>query len=209
MNTIKKIWKYVSTILAYSALVILIFIGIIFALYVVDVKVQQSKGGTARPLFSAYVIISGSMEPNIHVYDVIVAKRTDPTTLKKGDVITFNSNDTRFYGETVTHRIIEEVDPENGIYRTQGDANNVADDALTSADNIIGKVVLRIPQLGRVQSIIATKAGWFILILIPCLCVISYDIVKIFKLLGKKSNIKIPKSLSKPITKPKTKTNKK
>lgn len=194
MNTFKKIWKYISTILTYSALVILIIIGIIFILYVVDVKVQQSKGGVAKPLFSAYVIISGSMEPNIHVYDVIVAKRVDPETLKKGDVITFNSNDTRFYGETVTHRIIEEVDKSKGIYRTQGDANNVADDALTSGENIIGKVVMKIPQLGRVQSIIATKAGWFIIILIPCLCVISYDIVKIFKLIGKKNNIKLPKS---------------
>lgn len=94
MDTLKKIWKYVSTILSYSALVILIIIGIIFTLYVVDVKVQESKGGTAKPLFGAYVIISGSMEPNIHVYDVIISKRVDPSTLEVGDVITFHSNDT-------------------------------------------------------------------------------------------------------------------
>lgn len=190
MDTLKKIWKYISTILSYSALVILIIIAIIFTMYVVDVKVQESKGGTAKPLFGAYVIISGSMEPNIHVYDVIISKRVDPTTLKAGDVITFHSNDTRFYGETVTHRIIEEVEPDKGIYRTQGDANNVADEALTVGENIMGKVVMRIPQLGRVQSIIATKGGWFIIILIPCLCVISYDILKIIKLVGKKDNKK-------------------
>ncbi len=191
MNTFKKIWKYVSTILSYSALVILIIIGIIFTLYVIDVKVQESKGGTAKPLFGAYVIISGSMEPNIHVYDVIISKRVDPSTLEVGDVITFHSNDTRFYGETVTHRIVEEVDPEKGIYRTKGDANNVEDEALTVGENIMGKVVMRIPQLGRVQSFIATKGGWFIVILIPCLCVISYDIVKIMKLVGKKGKQKL------------------
>jgi len=188
MNTIKKVFKYITTVLSYSALVLLIAIGIIFILYVVDVKVQQSKGGTAKPLFGAYVIISGSMEPNIHVYDVIISKRVDPSTLKKGDVITFHSNDTRFYGETVTHRIIEEVDSKKGIYRTQGDANNVADDALTVGENILGKVVMKIPQLGRVQSFIASKGGWLIVILIPCLCVISYDILKIIKLVSKKGN---------------------
>lgn len=194
MNAFKKILKYLSTILSYSALVILIIIAMIFTFYVVDVKVQQSKGLTAKPLFGAYVIISGSMEPKIHVYDVVVSKRVDPTTLNRGDVITFYSNDQRFYGETVTHRIIEVVDRSKGIYRTQGDANNISDDALTSGENIVGKVVMKIPQLGRVQSIVATKAGWFILILIPCLCVISYDIVKIFKLVGKKSKIKLSKS---------------
>lgn len=191
MDTIKKIWKYVSTILSYSALVILIIIGIIFTLYVVDVKVQESKGGTAKPLFGAYVIISGSMEPNIHVYDVIISKRVDPSTLEVGDVITFHSNDTRFYGETVTHRIVEVIDSKKGIYRTKGDANNVEDEALTVGENIMGKVVMRIPQLGRVQSFIATKGGWFIVILIPCLCVISYDIVKIMKLVGKKGKQKL------------------
>lgn len=191
MDTLKKIWKYVSTILSYSALVILIIIGIIFTLYVVDVKVQESKGGTAKPLFGAYVIISGSMEPNIHVYDVIVSKRVDPSTLEVGDVITFYSNDTRFYGETVTHRIVEVIDSKKGIYRTKGDANNVEDEALTVGENIMGKVVMRIPQLGRVQSFIATKGGWFIVILIPCLCVISYDIVKIMKLVGKKGKQKL------------------
>jgi len=80
VNTLKKIWKYFSTIVTYSILIILIIIGIIFSLYVVDVKVQQSKGGIAKPLIGAYVIISGSMEPNIHVYDVILSKKVDPSS---------------------------------------------------------------------------------------------------------------------------------
>lgn len=196
VNTLKKAWKYFSTIVTYSLLMILIIIGIIFTIYVVDVKTQQAKGGVPKPLIGAYVIISGSMEPNIHVYDVILSKKVDPSTLKKGDVITFLSNDSRFYGATVTHRIIQEVDKSKGIFRTQGDANNVADEALTVGENILGRVVMRIPQLGRVQSFIASKAGWLIAILIPCLTIISYDIVKLVKLLGtktKKQNVNIKK----------------
>ena len=196
VSTIKNIFKTISTILSYSALTLLIFIGVIFTIYLIDVKVQQSKGGVAKPLFGAYVIISGSMEPNIHVYDVIVTKRIEDTsTLKKGDVITFYSNDNRFYGITVTHRIVEVIDAEKGIFRTQGDANNVEDDALTLKENIIGKVIMRIPQLGRLQFFIASKGGWLLVVLVPCLGIIAYEIVKVAKLVGKKTTKK--KSLKK------------
>lgn len=190
MKQAKKISKIISTIISYSCLIILIIIGLIFTLYVVDVKIQQSKGGIAKPLFGAYVIISGSMEPNIHVYDVVVSKRVDTSELKEGDVITFYSNDNRFYGVTVTHRIVEVIDAEKGIFRTKGDANNISDDALTIKENIVGKVVMRIPQLGRVQFFIASKGGWLLVILIPCLTIISYDIVKIVKLTAKKTQKK-------------------
>lgn len=190
MKNIKNISKIISTIISYSCLVILIIIGLIFSIYVIDVKVQQSKGGIAKPLFGAYVIISGSMEPNIHVYDVIVSKRIDTSELKKGDVITFYSNDNRFYGVTVTHRIVDVIDAEKGIFRTRGDANNVEDDALTIKENIVGKVVMRIPQLGRVQFFLASKGGWLIVVLIPCLAIISYDIVKIAKLTSQKQSKK-------------------
>jgi len=190
MKAFKNISKIISTIISYSCLIILIIIGLIFTVYIVDVKFQQSKGGIPKPLFGAYVIISGSMEPNIHVYDVIVSKRTDTTELKEGDVITFYSNDSRFYGVTVTHRIVEVIDAEKGIFRTRGDANNVEDDALTIGENIIGKVVMRIPQLGRLQFFLASKGGWLIVVLIPCLAIISYDIVKIAKLTSKKASTK-------------------
>lgn len=190
MKKLKEISKIISTIVSYACLVILIIIGLVFTIYVVDVKIQQSKGGIPKPLFGAYVIISGSMEPNIHVYDVIVAKRTEPEKLKDGDVITFYSNDSRFYGTTITHRIIETIDAKEGIFRTRGDANNVEDDALTIKENIVGKVVMRIPQLGRLQFFLASKGGWLIAVLIPCLAIISYDIVKIIKLTKQKHSKK-------------------
>ena len=208
MKKFKDISKIISTIISYSCLIILIIIGLIFTIYVVDVKVQQSKGGVAKPLFGAYVIISGSMEPNIHVYDVIVSKRVDTADLKKGDVITFYSNDNRFYGVTVTHRIVEVIDAEKGVFRTRGDANNVEDDALTIKDNIVGKVVMRIPQLGRLQFFLASKGGWLVAVLIPCLAIISYDIVKVVKLTSQKKTKK--KQLKNSKTNNKTKkTNKK
>src|SRR5690349_6684253 len=54
--------------------------------------------------YQAYVVLSGSMEPNIHTGSVVVSTAVDPSTLKVGDVITFiRPGDS----ESVTHRIIQ------------------------------------------------------------------------------------------------------
>ena len=62
-------------------------------------------------------------------------------------------------------------------------------------DNIFGKVILKIPKLGYLQEFLASDGGWIIVILIPCLAVISYDTVKLVKGLKKKKykNIKVQK----------------
>ena len=49
--------------------------------------------------------------------------------------------------------------------------------------------------MGYLQEFLASDGGWIIVILIPCLTVISYDIVKLFKGLKRKKskNITIQK----------------
>ena len=41
---------------------------------------------------------------------------------------------------------------------------------------------MRIPQLGRLQFFLSTKIGWFVVVFIPAILVIIYDIIKIIKL---------------------------
>ena len=58
---------------------------------------------------------------------------------------------------------------------------------MVQPSNIYGKVILKIPKLGYLQMFLASQGGWIIVILIPCLVVISYDIVKLIKnIRGKK-----------------------
>ena len=75
-------------------------------------------------------------------------------------------------------------------YRTRGDNNNIADDALITNDNITGKVILKIPKLGYIQDLLASKSGLIIVIIIPSLAIISYDIVRIVKRASEKSRLK-------------------
>ncbi|MBR7042215.1 MAG: signal peptidase I, partial [Bacilli bacterium] len=161
-------------------------------LYIADIKIRAAKGDYSAPMFNAYVVLSGSMVPNIMIKDVVVTKKIPEEELEVGDIITFISPDQRFGGISVTHRIIDKIyDDEAGVYkyRTQGDANNVADSVPVPNANILGKVILKIPKLGYIQDILSSKGGLIILVLLPCLLILSYDIMKILKRVGRKTKL--------------------
>ena len=199
VKVVKKkepIIKFILGVLSYAVFIWLLLIGITLLVYVLDIKIRAAKGDTSPPKFNAFVVLSGSMLPEIQVYDVVITKKVDAKSLKEGDVITFASSDTRFLNTIITHRIIKKnYDSKTGGYtfQTQGDNNNVADSALVQPNNIYGKVILKIPKLGYLQEFLASDGGWILVILLPCLIVISYDIVKLSKKLrGKKyKNIKV------------------
>ncbi len=89
-------------------------------------------------------IASGSMQPEYSVGDmVVVLNKTDGINV--GDVIQFSRD-----SHTVVHRVtaIEEKDG-RFCYTTKGDANNGEDSWKVSEDDIIGKVVTKIPYAGR------------------------------------------------------------
>ena len=185
----ESLLKFVLGVISYAIFIWLLLVGVALLVYVLDIKIRAAKGDYSSPTFNAYVVLTGSMLPEIQVYDVVVTKKVDPSNLKVGDVITFASADTRFLNTIITHRIIKkEYDNKTKSYsfQTQGDNNNVADSALVPQNNIFGKVILKIPKLGYLQEFLASDGGWIIVILIPCLTVVSYDVVKLIKGLKKK-----------------------
>lgn len=177
--------------LAWSVLVVLIIFAAFMVYYVLLSKRAEKQGLHYKPPMALYTIISPSMQPNINVYDVVFSLKTDPNELKKGNIITFYSSDKNLDNMIITHRIIEVKTTNHGKqFKTKGDNNIQADAALVEANNIIGEVKLKIPKLGRAQFFLASKGGWFIAILIPALAIISYDILKLFKMMKLKTRIK-------------------
>lgn len=183
---IYKIYHFVAKVFLYSILLILIFVALAFILYFMDMQANAKKGIYKQPLFGAYIIISPSMVPSINVYDAIVIKREEPENLKVGDVITFLSSDTRYLGLTITHRIvgIEKSTTGDIYFRTKGDNNNTEDSSLVKGDDIYGKVILKIPKIGYIQLLLTNAIGWVLIVVIPCLGVVIYDIIKILKSIG-------------------------
>ena len=192
VKVIKKkenIFRYIVSVMSYALFIFLLLIGGTLLLYIADIKIRAMKGDYSAPVFNAYVVMSGSMLPTIQVKDIVVTKKVPEEKLEVGDIITFLSSDSRLSNIIVTHRIKNKYyDATTGKYtfQTKGDANNTVDFALAEDYNIIGEVIFKIPKLGYVQEILASKGGLIIFIFIPCLAVLSYDIVKLIKRTSKK-----------------------
>ncbi len=191
---IAKAFDYVGKIISSALLVILVLVGIFLVYYLVSAK-KLSTDPNYEPRLSLFTIVSGSMEPNIKVYDVVLdSSVSDPASIKVGDVITFKSTASISRDLTVTHRVVD-IKLVNGKYEyvTKGDWNPAIDSDTAKFENVIGKVILRFPQLGRVQFFLSTRMGWFLVVLLPAMGVIVYDIIKLIKLLAtKKTAEKIP-----------------
>lgn len=184
--------QFIVGVISYALFIFLLLVGALLLVYYLDIRIRASKGDFTPSKFNGYVVLTGSMEPNIMTNDVVITKKVEAEKLKVGDVITFKSTDARFYGMVITHRIIDAYRDPTTLeysYRTKGDYNNVADTALVYDENILGKVILKIPKLGYVQYFLARQGGWIFVILIPCLIVISADILKLIKTVGRKSKI--------------------
>lgn len=184
--------KFILSVLSYALFILLLLIGIALFIYVADIKIREAKGEVASPKFAAYVVLTGSMEPKIKINDVVVTKKINVEDIKVGDIITFISDDSRFSGIIITHRVNEVfIDQATGKYsfETQGDNNPSPDFVLTKGENVLGEVIFKIPKLGYAQQLLASKGGWIIAILIPCLAVLSYDIFKLVKMVGQKKKV--------------------
>lgn len=108
-----------------------------------------------------YVVLSGSMEPQIHT-GAIAFVNTKDTAVKVGDVVTYRlAND-----ELVTHRIIKKDQSE---YTFQGDANDNPDAHTVTQDQIVGKYLFSIPKVGFLISALGKKGmpviiAWIIIL---------------------------------------------
>ena len=91
-----------------------------------------------------YLIMSGSMEPTINVGDAVITKEI--TEAKEGDIIAFNYN-----GATTVHRVVKVYNEnEKKLYQTKGDNNNAIDKGLVQIENVTGKVICKIPNIGNI-----------------------------------------------------------
>ena len=176
--------KFVSGIISWVILVILVIVAMFLLYYFVAAKIYAQKGEDYKPAFALYTILSPSMVPNIKVYDVIVDTNVSrPEDIHEGDVITFKSTSSMTQGMIITHRVVQ-VKEENGKYSyvTKGDANLSPDASPALFENVQGKVLFHIPQLGRVQEFLGTKGGWLLVVVLPALYIIISDIFKIARL---------------------------
>ena len=95
--------------------------------------------------WTPHVIMSGSMEPRIHVGDIVVTRTVPGASVTKGQVVTVKDPD--HPAKTRTHRVLRRA--ADGTIVTKGDANPQADSSHISNANVLGVGVVRVPWVGR------------------------------------------------------------
>lgn len=183
MSTFKKIMSILSSVFLYALLMVLSIVVLMVGVTFVDQFIASKNHEQRAPLFSAYVIISPSMVPNINVYDAVVTIRSSENRIKMYDVITFLSKEIETHGIPITHRVVGVLETEAGerAYRTKGDNNHGEDRALILQSEVIGKVFLRIPMLGHVRTFVTSKIGFLISVVLPITVSLILEVIRALK----------------------------
>jgi hypothetical protein len=111
-------------------------------------------------------------------------KEVDPSKLDAGDIITFISQETDHFGETVTHKIRRRTTDAEGNpgFITYGTTTDTDDETIVTFPFILGQYQGHIPNLGHFFNFLKTTLGYFVCIFVPFMLIILHEAVKFFGL---------------------------
>lgn len=142
-----KLKKNIKNTIYIILLPLLIYnISLIFQAFITPNKTPSFFG------IKTYVIISGSMLPQLAVGDIVVVNE-NYDILQKDDIISFRRGQA-----VITHRISEVIEEEGIIkYKTKGDNNNIQDAGSITVERVEGKVIAKIPFVGKFVLFLKNK----------------------------------------------------
>ena len=134
-----------------------------------------------RKLFGyrAYIVLSDSMsKTDFDAGDLVLVKEVkDFSSLKEGDIISYISQNTENYGQTVTHKIRSRTVDANGEpgFITYGTTTDTNDETIVTYPFVLGKYETHIPNIGAFFQFLKTPQGYIVCILIPFMLLIIYQ----------------------------------
>lgn len=137
--------------------------------------------------FSMYTIITESMVPKYQVYDMVIVKEVDPTSIKVGDDVVYLGEKDDFKNKIVTHQVVK-IDKETGKFHTKGLANNT-EDPLITGNQILGKVIYKSTLLSLISKVVNNPYGFYFVIFVPFAILVvmeTIDIINERRILKKK-----------------------
>lgn len=164
----QKIRKILTILILLILIPILLVSGVILMnSYIHPDKVPSFFG------WKPFIVLSGSMETQISVGDIVIVKEVDTSTLKKGDIIAFRNNDI-----VITHRIDEIITEDGKVkYITKGDNNNTRDEGTVLPEQVEGIFICNVHRLGNLAIFIQTPIGMIVCLSIPIILIIIIGII--------------------------------
>lgn len=181
MEKTEKKKKISLPVLIIDIIVTVLFLFVFGCLLTVMTQYFSGKEPTLFG-YRSFVVVTDSMTGTYDKGDVILVKvidpgklAEDPSSLKKGDVVTFIAPDGfgAVEGYTVTHRIVTAPYEQDGKWyiRTKGDAAAATDETPVPLENVTGLVLGKSEFLAGLQSVLRSKTGFLLIIVVPLLAI--------------------------------------
>ena len=128
---------------------------------------------------SVFRVVTGSMEPEIPVGALLIAKKTDIETIRERDIVCYRSSNTQLGGIIITHRVVGIYHDPNGevVLQTKGDANPAADTEAVTEAQLIGRVKTYTGSgstMAKVIQFLTSDFGFLACILLPVLLIAGF-----------------------------------
>ena len=132
---------------------------------------HQAYFGATNPF---YVVSSGSMYPQLAMYDIIVITGHAPFEgVKVGDIIVFDRP--KDHDKVIVHRVVAVIDDDPKTLRTKGDNNQASipgTDFPITEQEYKGTVVHVIPQVGYITKVLQPPINYIIIAVIVGIMII-------------------------------------
>lgn len=196
--------RKVLNIVIVSVQVVLILACVIFAIFMIFQSRKGDNGELATGVTLMPVLtdsMDGKHSDSFAAGDaILVEKITDETraNLKVGDIITYVGKVGDNFGY-ISHRIVEigsNIDNTATIYYTAGDKQLDADYDIEAikepiyASAIVGVYKGQIPKLGSVITFLQNKVAFFLILILPLVALLLYNIIMIIRMAVKNKDEK-------------------
>ncbi len=140
MSILKKIQRRLNLRLVSGFTTLLLIVTVALCLFFT----LQSLSAGYVSIFgtSVFRVVTGSMEPEIPVGALLIAKQVEMGEIQERDIICYRSNEPGLGPAIITHRVVAVYQMPDGsiALQTKGDANPTADPNPVTEKQIIGRV---------------------------------------------------------------------
>ena len=145
---------------------------ILVILVLIIVIVQKVSGNKVRMFgYGVYTVLTGSMEPEYEVGDMLLAKEVTKDDIKVGNDLVYQGEVGDFSGKIVTHRVIA-IDSK---IHTKGIANDFEDPEIEYS-LVQGRVISKLTVLSAFSKLMNNTVMFYIMVFVPFSILIFLDI---------------------------------
>lgn len=156
-----------------TTLVVVVLLVIIFVQRFSDNNI--SLGG-----YSIYTVVSGSMEPEYKIGDMLLVRDIDCKNISVNDNIVYIGNESNLTGKIITHKVIRKSEKDGVVhFVTKGTANQIEDPEITE-NQVLGKVQFKFVLLSLIGRLVNSSYGFYFIIFVPFVifCFIEFIDIK-------------------------------